>query len=116
MLPKVLLVAALLLSAIPASAQSIGAAPYVALTLGSSIDLATTLSGIHSGRAQEGNPLLSHGGTPGLVGVKSASTLGLALAMRHFAKHGHPRAAKVIGYTVGIVLAGVGYRNAQVGR
>jgi len=114
-----LVVLALLLAAVPASAQDrprLGPAPYLVMVLGSTVDLSTTLVALHTGAGQEGNPFLAHTGTPGLVGGKVAATAGLAYLMRHLAKHGHPRVATVLGYTAGIALAGVGARNAQVGR
>jgi len=114
---SLLIVLALLVSAIPASAQSIGPSPYVVMTIGSSVDLATTLSALHSGAAvKEGNPFLAQTGTPGLIGGKVAATAGLAYLMKRLAKAGHPRAATVLGYTAGIALSGLAYRNAQVGR
>lgn len=114
-----LLVLALLVSAVPASAQSldhVGPAPYVVLTLGSSVDLATTLEAIHSGRGQEGNPFLSHGGDAGLVTVKVVSTAAVAVLMNSLAKRGHPRAAAILGYVVGGTLTLVAAHNAKVGR
>jgi hypothetical protein len=113
---RYLLTAALLLFAVPASAQSIGSAPYVVMTLGSSVDLATTLEGLASGRAQEGNPFLAVAGTPGVIGGKVAATAGLAWLMQRLGRSGHPRAAKVLGFTAGVALAGLGARNARVGR
>jgi hypothetical protein len=112
------LVAALILLAIaaPASAQPVGAAPYVVLVFGSSVDLGATLHGIQSGRAREGNPLRSHGGTPGLVAGKVAGTALLGWGMMRIARHGHPRLAKFVGYAAGIALTGLGARNTQVGR
>ncbi len=109
-----LIVLALLVSTIPASAQ--GQAPYVAMTLGSSIDLATSLSAISSGLGKEGNPVLAHGGTTALVGGKVATTAGLAVIMRKLAKEGHPRIAAIVGYSAGFALASLGARNARVGR
>lgn len=115
---SLLLVLALLVS-VPASAQSldhVGPAPYLVLTIGSGIDLATTLDATRTGRGQEANPFLSHGGTPGLVVGKVVATTALALMMKGLAGKGHPRAAKVIGYVTGIALAGIAAHNAQVGR
>lgn len=115
--PRSLILAALLLSSSgPASAQSFTPAPYVVLTLGSSVDLATTLEAIHSGRGQEANPFLSHGGDVGLIAGKVAATAGLAFAMQRLGLAGHPKVAATIGYVAGIALAGLGARNARVGR
>ena len=112
-----LTVLALLLAAVPASAQSrVGPAPYLVLTLSASVDLATTLDVLHSGRGQEGNPFLSHGGDAGLISVKVVSTAAVAVLMNSLAKRGHPRAATILGYVVGGTLTLVAARNARVGR
>jgi len=117
MSPRILLlVVALLVAAVPASAQSLGPAPYLVMTIGSSVDLATSLEAVGSGRAKEGNPFLAVGGTPGLIGGKLAATAGLALIMKKLAAEGHPRWAAVLGYSAGIALASLGARNARVGR
>jgi len=111
-----LLTLALFVCAVPASAQSLSPAPYLVLTVGSAVDLTTTLQALHSGRGQEGNPLLSHGGDAGLIAGKVASTAALLFVMRQIGLKGHPRIAAVIGYAGGAALAGLGARNAQVGR
>jgi hypothetical protein len=115
MTAKVLL-AALLLSAVPASAQSrVGPAPYLVVTLSASLDLATTLDVLHSGRGQEGNPVLAHGGQAGLIAGKLATTAATLFAMRQFGLKGHPRIAAAIGYLSGIgAVAAV--HNLTVGR
>jgi len=65
----------LLAVALPAAAQTpLGVAPALTLSVGSAIDLGTSLSSIHSGRGQEGNPFLAHVGTPGLVAWKVGAT------------------------------------------
>lgn len=113
--PIAILFLALFVS-VPASAQSLGPAPYVVLALGSSVDLATTLDAIHSGRGQEGNPLLSHGGDAGLIAVKVVSTAAVAVLMTSLAKRGHPRVATILGYVLGGGLTVLAARNARVGR
>ena len=111
------LLLALLVSAVPASAQDrVGPAPYLVLTVGSGIDLATTLDAIHTGRGTEANPFLSHGGDAGLIAVKSVSTAAVAVLMNSLAKRGHPRAAQVLGYVAGGALTVIAARNFQVGR
>lgn len=111
---RALLALVIVLAAVPASAQ-VGPAPYVAVVAGSALDLHTTLSALRSGTGREGNPLLSHGGTPGLIGVKSASTVGMLLMVRLIGRT-HPRAAQALGYAVGGVLSGLAWQNAKVGR
>jgi hypothetical protein len=114
---KSLILAALLLTAVPASAQSIGPAPYLVLTVGSGLDLATTLHALHTvPGAHEANPFLSHGGNTGLIVGKVVSTAALAFVMKQIALKGHPRAARVLGYVSGIALTGLAARNSQVGR
>jgi hypothetical protein len=94
----------------------IGPATYLVLTVGNVVDLVTTLESLHSGRGREGNPLWSSANPAGFVVIKTASTLSIAYAMRQLASHGHARAAKVVGYTMGFTLIGVGVHNAMVGR
>lgn len=93
----------------------IGIKPYAALAGGSGADLGSTLGALGRG-AHESNPLLSHGGTPGLVAGKVGGTLAVALAMRALAKHGHPTAAKAIGYGAGAGFGALGARNLTVGK
>jgi len=115
---KSVLVLVALLVSVPASAQDrVGPAPYLVLTVGSGYDLATTLHALHTvPGAVEANPFLSHGGTPGLVAGKVAATAALGYVMNRMGVSGHPRAAKVLGYVAGIAMAGIGARNARVGR
>ena len=113
---KVLILAFVLFAA-PVSAQSLDVKPSLALAIGSGLDLASTLYALHSTPgAVEGNPILAHGGTPGLVGMKVGIAAGAIWAVNRIAKQGHPTAAKVIGYVGGAVLSGIAYRNTQVGR
>jgi hypothetical protein len=116
MTAKVLLVLALLLSSVPASAQSLGPAPYVVLTVASAADLATTLESLHSGRGREGNPLMQHGGEAGLVSLKVVGTAAIGGLMQQIARRGHPKAAQILGYVIGGTLTLVAARNTQVGR
>ena len=107
----------LLAVALPAHAQpALGLAPALTLSVGSAIDLGTSLSSIHSGLGQEGNPFLAHVGTPGLIAWKVGATAGLIVVCQRLAGAGHPKIGKVLAYGVGIGLAGLGMRNAQVGR
>ena len=103
--------------ALPAAAQTpLGLAPALTLSVGSAIDLGTSLSSIHSGLGQEGNPFLAHVGTPGLIAWKVGATAGLIVVCQRLAGAGHPKIGKVLAYGVGIGLAGLGMRNAQVGK
>jgi len=112
----VLLVCALCLWAAPAMAQErVGPTPYLVLTVGSGIDLATTLHALHTvPGAHEANPFLSHGGDAGLIAGKVASTAALLFVMRQIGLKGHPKAAQILGYVGGAALAGLGARNARV--
>lgn len=108
---------AIVLVTVPLQAQDrIGPAPYTVLIVGQMADLTTTLESLHSGRGKEGNALWSSAGTVGFVVIKTSSALAMGLAMRQLASHGHPRAAKVLGYSAGFALMGVGISNARVGR
>ncbi len=111
------LVLAFVLFAAPVSAQSLDVKPSLALAIGSGLDLASTLYALHSTPgAQEGNPILAQGGTPGLIGMKVGLAAGVIWAVTRIGHQGHPTAAKVIGYVGGAVLSGIAYRNTQVGR
>ncbi len=106
----------LLAVALPATAQpALGVAPALTLSVGSAIDLGTSLSSIHSGRGQEGNPFLASVGTPGLIAWKVGATAGLIVVCQRLAGAGHPKIGKVLAYGVGIGLAGLGAHNARVG-
>lgn len=112
MINKLLLIATLCAVAVPASAQSL--APSLALVAGSAADLATTLHALHTvPGATEGNPLLSHGGTAGLVGIKLGTTAALVVAV-HRLMPNHPALARVIGYGGGVALVGIAARNARL--
>lgn len=114
---RCLILVALVCVATPVQAQSVGGAPYLTLTIGSAIDLTTTLHALHTvPGAVEANPFLSHGGTTGLVIGKVVSTAALALLMQQIGLRGHPRVARSIGYVAGVALGGLGARNARVGR
>lgn len=104
-----------LLTASPAYADD--QRPALALAVGSGLDLVTTLHALRTvPGAVEGNPVLRPGGTAGLVVTKTALTVGLTWAVTRIARDGHPRLAKVIGYTSGIVFTSVAIHNARVGR
>lgn len=102
-------------AAAPEKPTGIGVAPYAALVGGSAADLGSTLSALGRG-AHEANPLLSHGGTPGLIAGKAVGTLALAWAMRALANHGHPTAAKAIGYGGGAAFGAAAAHNMTQGR
>lgn len=92
-------------------------APTLALLAGSGFDLGTTLYDLHAiPGGHEANPFLSHGGTLGLIAVKSGATALLVVAVNRLTHQGHPRIATVIGWTSGIVFSGVAVRNLRVGR
>lgn len=110
----VLLIAALLV-ATPVYAQEL--APVVVLSVGSALDLATTVHALATvPGAVEGNPILSHGGTSALVGTKVALTAAVVVAITRLSKRGHPKAAQVLGYVGGFTFAAIAYRNSVVGR
>jgi hypothetical protein len=125
---RLLTLVALLLSAVPVSAQTpsaarpcpclttIGVTPYGVLLAGSGLDLGTTLKALQQPGTREGNPLLAHGGTPGLVAGKVATTAALVWVMYRLSHSGHPRAATVIGWTGGIALTSIAIRNTRVGQ
>ena len=91
--------------------------PYAVLLAGSAADLASTIYAIESTPgAHEANPLLSHGGTPGLIASKLALTAGLTLMVRTMETHGHPKFARSLAYVEGFALGGIAVHNARVGK
>lgn len=96
----------------PVSAQSL--APSSALIAGSAADLVTTLRALHSiPGATEANPLLSRGGTAGLVLVKVGTTATLIYAI-HKLMPQHPKVGAVIGYLGGGTLGLIALRNGRL--
>lgn len=102
-------------AAVPES-HRVGPGPYLALLGGEAADLGTTLSAIQSGRGTEGNPLLAHGGTAGLVAGKAGTALLLAYLMHRLAADGHPTAAQSLGYIAGGSYGALAAHNAMVGK
>lgn len=112
---SVLLIALLLLPSTVRAQDTIDPKPILAFIAGSSFDMATTLYALNSSpNVREGNPFLQVGGTPGLVIVKSAATAAVALEVYRLMGHGHPTAAKVLGYAGGIALSGLALHNLRV--
>lgn len=90
-------------------------AAYLAMTAGNGADLATTQQAFQRG-AHEGNGLTSTTRIGPLAASKVSFTVGLALAMRLLDAHGHPTAARVLGFVDGGVTFGVAAHNFGVGR
>ena len=114
------LVAALLFT-IPAQAQEqtphlfADLATYVALVGGAAADLGTTYVAFQHG-AVEMNRLTGEAGTRNitpLVIKKSIATAALSVGMWYFAAHGHPKAAKMIGYAAGATWGTAAVLNAR---
>lgn len=96
--------------------KGVGAGPYLALLGGEAADLGTTLAAMKSGRGTEGNQMLAHGGTAGLVAGKAGTALLLAYLMHRLAAEGHPTAGKALGYLAGGAYGGLAVHNSQVGK
>jgi hypothetical protein len=82
--------------------SGVGVGPYAALFAGQGADAASTAYNFSRGY-RESNPL--YGQDPSLariLAVKAGMTGGLGLLMHQLAAHGHPGAAKVLGYVGGI--------------
>jgi len=91
-------------------------APQVVLTIGSSLDAASTIYALRTNpNAKEANPILGQGGTAGLVVGKVATTSALVWIVGAMQKN-HPVWAKVIGYGGGAALSGLAARNLSVAR
>jgi len=115
-LPRVLtLAAALLLSAVVAPAQETtpSRAHYVWMIAGNAADLWTTRQAFQRG-AVEGNGIVTGRPFGVLTASKVSFVTGLTLAMRLLETHGHPRAAKVLGYVDGTIAFGVTAHNGTV--
>lgn len=99
----------------PQLSVPIGPLPYLIMVAGNVADLWTTKAAFERG-AVEGNGIAS--GRPLLeIGLSKASfTVGIALAMRLLETHGHPRAARVLGYMDGSLTFGIAAHNAGVQR
>lgn len=92
-------------------------APYAAAIVGNAADLVTTRQAFAHG-ATEINPLISGIGSSsaGISAVKIGFTSLLLIEMRYLSTHGHPTAAKWIGYVDGAIMLGVAAHNRTVAR
>lgn len=88
---------------------------YLAMVAGNGADLATTQQAFTRG-AHEDNGFTSTTRIGPLAVSKVSFTVGMALAMRLLDAHGHPRAARMLGFVDGGVTFGVAAHNAGVGR
>ena len=80
---------------------------------GNLFDGLTTIAALKSGHARETNPLLGQKPTRILV-IKGLFTVPQLLAEKHLADHGHPTAAKWLGYAVGGFGVAFAVRNLHV--
>lgn len=92
-------------------------APYVVLGVGNGLDLHTSRQAFQRG-GTEINPLTGSIGSSvaGITVLKIGMTAALALEMRWLSQHGHPKAAKVLGYGVGSGMALIALHNRSVMR
>lgn len=96
-------------------APVVGPAPYAVMVLGNVADLWTTQQAFTRG-AVEGNGMI--GGNPivKIAAMKVSFTFAVALAMKTLAAHGHPKAARVLGYVDGGLTFAVSAHNHRVAR
>lgn len=93
-------------------AQSLSEAAFVA---GSSFDTFSTVRALKNPRLAEGNPLLSHGGTSGLVAGKAITTGLLVICFRKMEVE-HPKLTATLRFGGGIALSMVAANNLKVNR
>jgi hypothetical protein len=86
------------------------------LVIGSSVDMASTLYALQQPGTREGNPMLSHGGNAGLIATKAGLTAALVYSLNRLTHHGHPTAAKWLGYSLGAAMSGVAVNNLMMAR
>lgn len=120
---RTMIIAALLLVALPASAQErktanlfADLAPYVVLIAGNTADIVTTGQCFQRPGCHEGNWLTETNQIRGLAASKACAVIAEAMAMHLLAVHGHPRIGKAIGYGVGALTLGLAVRNNGVAR
>jgi hypothetical protein len=77
--------------------QGIGAAPYAAAIGGQGADAITTMMALGRPGAKELNPM----GGAGIMGAKLGMGVAAPFLMHYLQSHGHPTAAKALGYGVG---------------
>lgn len=87
---------------------------YSVMVAGNVADLVTTQRALSRGGI-EANPILGSRGSTITV-RKAGLVAGVALGMRWLETHGHPRAARILGYVDGGAMLGLALRNARVGR
>ena len=120
---RTMIIVALVLIALPAAAQEkkpvfADLAPYVAVVAGNAADVLSTNAAFQRG-AVEVNPITGFVGSSNIAPIlieKVAVTVTIIAAMRYYASHGHPKAAKVIGYLDGAGMLAVSAHNARVNR
>lgn len=87
--------------------------PMAATVGGNALDAATTWRAISDGRAREGNPMLPQN-PAAIVGLKAATTIPELILLHVLAAHGHPTAAKILGYSIGALGTGLALHNRAV--
>lgn len=92
----------------------IGLRPYVVMVGGNAADLTTTHAALETGRGHEGNPAWRRRDIGTLTVAKIGGVAALAVVMRTLETHGHPRAAKILGYVDGALTFGVAAHNGRI--
>lgn len=111
-----LFTAASLMLPVSVSAQTFDVKPYAVMLAGNMADLWTTKVALDTGRAHEGNPALNHQGMGRITAVKVGGVSFFIFAMRVLETHGHPKAARLMGYIDGGAMFGVVAHNLAVVR
>jgi|GEM_PF-6992891 len=90
-------------------------APYIVMISGNVADIVTTQQAFSRG-AHEGNGLTDTNKIGVLALQKASFTFAVGLAMHLLETHGHPKAAKALGYIDGSITWGVAAHNHGVAR
>lgn len=94
----------------PSSPPSLSG-PIAALLAGNTGDAASTWYALsHNPNAREGNPLLPNNGAL-IAAIKLLASIPEVYAVKQLRDHGHPTAAKALGYGLGALGGGMTVNN-----
>jgi hypothetical protein len=86
-----------------------------AIVLGNVADIVSTEIALQRPGLREGNPVLGQSATQ-RIAVKAAGTAVQVWIVRKLDRSGHPKLARVVGYSAGAALTGVAWHNWRAGR
>ena len=88
-------------------------AAVIAAAAGNLLDGFSTVVALRDDSIREANPLLGQNPTR-IVVIKGLFTVPQVLAVKYLAGHGHPTAARWLGYSIGALGAGLAVHNFRV--